>query len=36
MEGRFAGLADDGALLLGTADGTVRIVAGEVAPAAAD
>ncbi len=30
ISGRFAGLADDGALLLATADGTKRIVAGEV------
>jgi BirA family biotin operon repressor/biotin-[acetyl-CoA-carboxylase] ligase len=30
MEGRFAGLADDGALLLETADGPVRFVAGDV------
>lgn len=30
MEGRFAGLDDDGALLLDTADGRKRIVAGDV------
>lgn len=30
VEGRFAGLDDDGALLLDTADGRTRIVAGDV------
>ena len=33
ITGRFAGLADDGALLLATADGTVRVAAGDVADA---
>jgi BirA family biotin operon repressor/biotin-[acetyl-CoA-carboxylase] ligase len=35
LDGRFLDLDDDGALMLGTADGSRRIAAGEIFPVAA-